>query len=56
MLACVIVTLLGEKLKTIGEIGIHWLTAIKNMLNKIIRKLNFLKKELCQTLLVFKRV
>jgi hypothetical protein len=43
--ACGIVTLLGEKLKTIWKIGIHWLTAVKNMLakpmtNEVIRTLN----------------
>lgn len=43
--ACGIVTLLGEKLKTIWKIGIHWLTAIKNILakpmtNDVIRILN----------------
>ncbi len=44
--ACGIVTLLGEKLKTIWKIGIHWLVAVKNMLakpmtNSVIKKLNF---------------
>ena len=44
--ACGIVTLLGEKLKTIWKIGIHWLVAVKNMLakpmtNSVIKRLNF---------------
>ena len=43
--ACGIVTLLGDELKTIWKIGLHWLTAVKNMLaktmtNDVIRKLN----------------
>lgn len=43
--ACGIVTLLGDKLKTIWKIGIHWLTAVRNMLaktmtNDVIRILN----------------
>lgn len=32
--ACGIVTLLGNELKKIGKISIHWLTALKNMLSK----------------------
>ncbi|VAW29464.1 hypothetical protein MNBD_BACTEROID06-1372 [hydrothermal vent metagenome] len=36
--ACGIVTLLGEKLKTIWKIGIHWLTAVRNMLAKPMTK------------------
>ncbi len=43
--ACGIVTLLGEKLERIWKIGIHWLTAVKNMLtktmtNSVIKQLN----------------
>lgn len=36
--ACGIVTLLGKQLKTIWKIGIHWLTAVKNMLAKTMTK------------------
>lgn len=32
--ACGIVTLLGDQLKKLWKIGIHWLTAIRNMLTK----------------------
>ena len=44
--ACGMVTLLGDRLKKLWKIGIHWLMVLKNMLDKpmtdeVIHKLNY---------------